>query len=77
MKLFDKADENAEAVRNAGRWAIAQAQARGLPVHYIDAATGAGIIEERADGTQRLLDSDTSTSGSKASVAVSRRRRQY
>lgn len=52
MKLFEKADANAEAIRNSGRWAIARAKASGVAVHYIDSSVGPGVIEELPDGTR-------------------------
>ena len=55
MMIFDKARENAEAVRRVGLLAIEEAQKLGVPVHYMDPSLGDGIIREMPDGTRHRL----------------------
>lgn len=55
MMLFDKARENAEAIRQIGSRAIEEARRAGVPAFYMDPALGAGIIREMPDGTRHRL----------------------
>ncbi len=53
MKLSERARENAEAIRNVGLQAIAEARRLGVPVHYMDPTVCDGIIREMPDGTRQ------------------------
>ena len=53
--LLEKATLNAEALRTAGRRAIAQAKANGVPVYYIDTGLSDDIIRELPDGTRQRV----------------------
>ncbi|UVF22809.1 hypothetical protein HPT29_027715 (plasmid) [Microvirga terrae] len=46
MKLFECACENAEAIRNVGLIAIAEAPALGVPVHYMGPAVCDGTRQQ-------------------------------
>ncbi|MGY2050766.1 hypothetical protein [Methylobacterium sp. JK268] len=55
MMLFDKARENAAAIRQVGNRAIAEARKAGVPAFYMDPSLGEGIIKEMPDGTRHRL----------------------
>lgn len=53
--LLEIATKNAQALRTAGKRAIAQAKMAGVPVYYMDPALGDGIIKEFPDGTRQKV----------------------
>lgn len=53
--LLENATKNAEAIRTAGKRAIAQAKMAGVPVYYMDPALGDEIIKELPDGTRQKV----------------------
>lgn len=55
MVLFDKARQNAEALRQVGERALADAKKAGVPVYYMDDAFGNDIIREFPDGHRERL----------------------
>lgn len=55
MMLFEKARENAAAIRQIGARAIEEARKAGVPVFYMDPSLGEGIIKEMPDGTRHRL----------------------
>ncbi|GEP07569.1 hypothetical protein [Methylobacterium oxalidis] len=54
MMLFEKARENAAAIRQLGERAIAEARRAGVPA-FTDPSLGEGIIREMPDGTRHRL----------------------
>lgn len=50
MVLFDKVRQNADALRQVGERALAEARKAGVPVYYMDDAFGDDIIREFPDG---------------------------
>jgi hypothetical protein len=55
MVLFDKARQNAEALRQVGERALADARKAGVPVYYMDDAFGDDIIREFPDGHRERI----------------------
>lgn len=53
--LLENATKNAEALRTAGKRAIAQAKLAGVAVYYMDPALGEDIIKELPDGTRQKV----------------------
>lgn len=53
--LLENATRNAEALRTAGKRAIAQAKANGVPVYYMDPRLSDDIIRELPDGTRQRV----------------------
>ena len=54
MMIFDKARENADAIRGIGADAAERAKAAGVPVYYDDPALG-GVVKEMPDGSKALV----------------------
>ena len=55
MMIFEKARENAEAIKQGGARAIEQAKLAGVPAYYVDPAVGDGIVREMPDGTRQRI----------------------
>ena len=55
MILFDKVRQNAEALRQVGESALADAKKAGVPVYYMDDAFGNDIIREFPDGYRERI----------------------
>ena len=55
MILFEKIQENAEALRQVGARALADARRAGVPVYYMETAHGDDIIREFPDGRRERL----------------------
>jgi predicted Fe-Mo cluster-binding NifX family protein len=55
MVLFDKVRQNAEALRQVGERALADARKAGVPVYYMDDAFGDAIIREFPDGHRERI----------------------
>ena len=55
MMIFDKARENAEAIKQGGARAIEEAKRVGVPAYYLDPSLGEGIIKELPDGTRQRI----------------------
>jgi len=56
MVLFEKIDENAEAIRRVGERAVLEAKRFGVPAHYMDPTLCDGIIREMPDGTRQQIE---------------------
>jgi hypothetical protein len=56
MMIFEKARENAEAIKQGGARAIAEAKLAGVPAYYLDAALGDALIKELPDGTRQRIE---------------------
>jgi hypothetical protein len=56
MVLFDKIQENAEAIRRVGERAVQEAKKLGVPSHYMDPTLCEGIIREMPDGTRQHVE---------------------
>jgi predicted Fe-Mo cluster-binding NifX family protein len=50
--LFDKVNQHANEIREAGPNAIKVAKAAGVAVYYADDSLGDGLIKEMPDGTR-------------------------
>ncbi len=50
--LFDKTDQHADEIRDAGPDAIKAAKAAGVAVYYFDNNLGRELIKEMPDGTR-------------------------
>ena len=55
MVIFDKALQNAEALRQVGERALAEAKRAGVPVYYMEDAFGNDIIREFPDGRRERI----------------------
>ena len=55
MMIFEKARENAEAIKQGGARAIEEAKRVGVPAYYLDPSLGEGIIKELPDGTRQRI----------------------
>ena len=55
MVLFDKVHQNAEALRQVGERALADARKAGVPVYYMDDAFGDDIVREFPDGHRERI----------------------
>lgn len=55
MILFDRAHENAAALKNLGAKAREESRQIGKPVRYLDPAYGNDIIREYPDGRRERL----------------------
>jgi len=55
MMIFEKARENAEAIKQGGARAIEEAKLVGVPAYYLDPSLGEGIIKELPDGTRQRI----------------------
>lgn len=55
MMLFEKARENAAAIRQLGAHALEDARRAGVAAFYIDPSLGDGIIKQMPDGTRHRL----------------------
>lgn len=53
MMIFDKARENAEAIRRGGLDAIEECRLAGVPAYYMDAGLCTGIVREMPDGSRQ------------------------
>jgi hypothetical protein len=56
MVLFDKIQENADAIRQIGERAIQEARRLRVPSHYMDPSLCDGIIREMPDGTRQHVE---------------------
>lgn len=62
MILFQRATQNADAIRRVGERALDDARAAGVPVYYMDDAFGDDIIREFPDGhRERIVRGDHGT----------------
>ena len=55
MVLFDEVRQNADALRQVGETALADAKKAGVPVYYMDDAFGDDIIREFPDGHRERI----------------------
>ena len=58
MALFDKAHQNADALRRVGERALSDARKAGVPACYIDAAHMNDHIREFPDGRRERISRD-------------------
>lgn len=56
MLLLDVLHQDRENIAQAGIKAIKKALEAGVPVYYIDAGLGEGIIKEMPDGSRYLIE---------------------
>ena len=55
MILFDKARQNAEALRQVGERALEAAKVAGVPVYYLDPACGDDVVREFPNGCRERI----------------------
>jgi len=58
MMIFERARENADAIRRAGDRAREEARQAGACIYYIDKARGDGIIREHPDGRRERVEDE-------------------
>lgn len=61
LMIFEKARENAEAIRMGGRRALSLAAKAGVAAYYYDPTTGKDMIRHLPDGSRqkiRLIDGE-------------------
>ncbi len=61
MMIFEKAKQNADAIRRAGDRAREEARQAGTCIYFIDKARGDGIIREYPDGHQERVENEEKT----------------
>jgi hypothetical protein len=54
--LLDVLHQDEEKIAQAGPKAIKKALEAGVPVYYVDAAFGDGLVKEMPDGTRYLIE---------------------
>ncbi|MBB3175547.1 hypothetical protein FHR90_003403 [Endobacter medicaginis] len=55
MTILDRWRQNEGRVRQAGKLALEQARAAGVPAYYRDPGIGAGIIRQMPDGSRSVV----------------------
>lgn len=55
MILFEKARQNADALRHVGERALADAKRAGVPIYYMDDAFKDDIVREFPDGHRERI----------------------
>ncbi len=55
MMIFEKARENADAIKQGGARAIEEAKRLGVAAYYLDPSLGEAIIKELPDGTRQRI----------------------
>ncbi|MBU1315663.1 MULTISPECIES: hypothetical protein [Pseudorhizobium] len=55
MSILDTLNDRKSAIAKAAAAAIVEAKSAGVSVYYDDPSIGEGIVEERPDGTKKLI----------------------